>query len=106
MSVRKFSFIPFDQWYKRQEDYSQEIGDYTCAIEIFSWGSEENVYVAAIAPCSNPINIYAPKKICHTFRHNKSDMNALKDWYEKVIVELNAEWEKFILKNYFLQEKD
>ena len=106
MNIKKFSFLPFDEWNKKHE-FKQKIGNYTCAIEIFSWGcngNNENTYIAAIAANDNPTNIYVHKVIFNTFTCDRANKEALREWYEKVTIYLNEQWEQYVLNTYFLAE--
>ena len=104
MKIKTFDFIPFEEWKKLEKGYKQKIGDYTCAIEIFSWGinnNSTNVYKAAISTYDNPLNVYVKKNFEEVFSCNKRDEEKLKEWYEGVVERIREYWERFILQTYF-----
>lgn len=104
MEIKTFKFLSFEEWEKTKE-YSQKIGDYTCAIK-YLYGGEwhrgeyhNNYYKAAIANYENPIPCYVEHIYVNTF-NQFSEQNTLKEWYEHVTLELNAIWKEFIYNTY------
>lgn len=102
MIVKTFTFPSFEEWNKTQ-NYSQTIGDYTCAIKTVAWGCNGNIknnYQAVIANSDNPTNIYVDKIFTEHISCDVSDKKTLKEWYEAIIVTLNDKWKAFILETY------
>ena len=99
MGIKLFKFPSFDEWNKNNE-YKQKIGDYTCMIGIFSWSSTRiNTYRIAISNSDNPLNVNSCTIMIDTIKC-KPDDSILQDWYDRVILKANEEWEKYILKTY------
>ena len=103
MNIKEFSFPTFEKWNQTQK-YEEKIGTYTCAIRAFSYGcngNTQNVYVAAISPDDNPLNIYSRKDVCDSIKCDNFDERRLKEWYDEVTSNFNKKWEEFLLKTYF-----
>lgn len=103
MTLKAFTFPSFEEWNETYE-YVQKIGDYTCAIDCFDFSSEELDCIAAFANSNNPTSEYVPKVFCSSIRCNISDNKTLKDWYEKVTIQISDKWKNFILDTYFCTE--
>lgn len=108
MRIKTFEFPSFEEWNKTQE-YSQKIGDYTCAVEAVVSGCDgdtENFYQAAIANYDYPTNILVKKIFAKGISCDRSDEKAIKEWYEVATAELNDAWKAFVLKKYLCMEKE
>lgn len=105
MQVKKFKFINFGEWYNNGREYKEQIGDFTCEIGCVGHTIKNNIpkeitYRIAISKDSYPLNIYTHKLFMDTINWDMNDEKVLKDWYEKVIIQANKEWQKYILNNY------
>ncbi len=100
MTLKTFTFPSFEEWNKEQE-YYEKIGAYTCAIEVSEWAHDESKYVAAFAASDDPIITFLKKDFYSSIECDPHDYQTLKNWYEKVTVEINDKWKYFILDTYF-----
>ena len=103
MNIKKFSFPKFEEWNVGRE-YKETIGTYTCAIRAFTQGcggNTKNVYVAAVSPIENLLNVYAKKVLYDSVECDYFDEETLKNWYDNVTSTFNEKWERFLLETYF-----
>lgn len=92
IQVKKFDFLPFDEWYKTRYSYEETIGNYKVEIRKFF------DYYAVFANF--------PLKHIEWFDFNEEQDKQLKSfkvWYEKACVKVNKEFENYI-RTYLVEE--
>ena len=103
--IRTFDFIKFEDWIKKdslKREWIGHVGEYNCKVAAVSWGPNDTQYCIAISTDSNPTNIYANQIYRDGIRCNYTEVDKLRDWFNKATNEANIMFTEYIMRQYII----
>lgn len=96
MKFCKHIIPTFEEWVKDNYKADIVIGNYRCAIGVFSWNDDYTRYMFALTiRAVNPLNIYADRLFCKCIK-SESNVEKLRLWYNETVEEFYNFWENNI----------
>ena len=96
IQVKKFNFLPFDEWYNKKDCYSETVGKYKVDISSFF-----NYYAVFANFPLNHIDFLNFDKMQDMSLEEQ--LESFKVWYEKACVKVNEEFENYI-RTYLVED--